>query len=245
MQPVAAALLIFAAVAPLARSQTGEEVETNALGWFAYSGDHPVQGRWGVHAEIQFRRDGVLARPQHLLVRPALNIEITKSLSAAVGYTYTRTYPYGSNPDPFAYPEHRSYQDLTFQHDLAEWKMSHRLRVEQRFVSDAGTVPDEVSTRWRYGNRFRYALQLQRSLSGQWYLSASLEPQIRFGIHYRGRAFDQLQSYVGIGRELTEHWKVELGYSHQVGVPRRGRIYENNHIVRLAIQSTAPLKASP
>jgi len=240
MRSVAVASLILAA-APLARSQTGADVETNALGWFVYSGDHPVQGRLGVHGEIQFRRDGVLARPQQVLVRPALNIELTKSLTAAVGYTYSRTYPYGLTPDPSAYPEHRSYEELTVKHDVGQWKMSHRIRVEQRFISDAGTIPDEVSTRWRYGNRFRYALQLERHVSGQWYVSTSLEPHVRFGIHYRGRAFDQQQSYVGIGRELTDLWKVEVGYSHQRGVPRRGRIYENNHIVRLAIQSTAPL----
>jgi hypothetical protein len=217
----------------------GHERDTNALSWFVYNGDHNIQGRWGIHAELQLRRAAVLLRPQQLLVRPALNIKLTSWATAALGYAYSKTYPYGAEPDPFAFPEHRIYEEITFSHDARRGRVSHRVRMEQRFISDAGTIPEAIETEWRYANRLRYSVEFQHPLARSWYYTVSAEPQARFGVNYRGRVVDQLQTYGAFGYKLSRDWMAELGYSYQVGVPRRGRVYETNHIIRLTIRSTA------
>jgi hypothetical protein len=216
--------------------------DTNAFGWLIYEADHPIHGRWGLHLEGQIRREDIVLRPQQLVFRPALNVDLTDSLTAAFGYTYSRTYPYGADPDPFAFPEHRVFEQLTAKHKLGRWTMSHRIRVEQRFIAQAGTVPEPIATAWRYANRFRYALRGRRELSDKTYFFASIEPQIRFGIHYRGRAIDQQQSFVSVGRKIAPGWFVETGYGYQTGVPRRGEILEHNHIIEVVIRSEAPFR---
>jgi hypothetical protein len=162
--------------------------------------------------------------------------------SAGGGYTYGRTYPYGAFPDPYATPEHRALQQLTAEHSVSAWKIGHRIRLEQRFRGQLPDPPAPVVDRWSYQNRFRYELSAQRSISKSSYLQLSVEPSVRFGLNYRGRAVDQIQTFIAFGRHVGEYWRVETGYSHQYGVPRTGFVSESNHTLQLRLHSSVPLK---
>jgi len=226
----------------MSRAQAERMRDVNVLGWYVYEGDHPVTDRYGIHAEAQWRRVRVITRWQQLLVRPALNVRVSSSVDAAIGYVYSRTYPYGDFRDPFPYPEHRAFERVSFQQQPGNWQLKHRIRLEQRFIGLLPEPPQPEVDGWRYQNRFRYSLSVRRDLSRESYLRISMEPQIRFGIHYRGRAFDQHETGVAVGRELSSRFRMELAYVYRFGVPRTGRVYEHNHTLQLTILSDAPLR---
>lgn len=220
------------ACSDLAQAQAERLEDVNALSWYTYSGDHAISDRWGLHIEGQLRRSNFITQTQQVLLRPAVNFELTSSIRATAGYAFVRTSPFGDFPDPTAYPEHRAYEEVTFSGE----RLSHRVRLEQRFLSEA---PDAG---WRYQNRFRYALQLRQPLRESVYLQMSAEPQVRFGVNYRGRAFDQQQTYFGLGFKRGDHLRVEFGYMYQFGVPRRGRVYEHNHGFQVNVASDAAFR---
>lgn len=233
------AAVLASCMAITLRAQTSRD--SNALGWFAYIGDHDVAGDWQLHVEGQWRRSEVVLGWQQLLLRPAMTYRINRSWSAGAGYVYSRTYPYGAFPDPFATPEHRAFEQLSAEHSIGKWDLSHRIRLEQRFLGQLPDPPSPVVDRWRYRNRIRYELSTQRSLSKAFYLVASVEPNVRIGVNYRGRALDQIQSFIAIGRHIRQNWRVETGYSHQYGVPRTGTVFESNHTLQLRVRSSSSL----
>jgi hypothetical protein len=157
------------------------------------------------------------------------------------GYVFSRTYPYGAFPDPYATPEHRLFQQTSLEHSAGGWTVGHRLRLEQRFQGLLPDPPAPVVDQWRHQNRARYEISAQRSLSRSSYFQMALEPNVRFGIRYRGRALDQIQTFLALGRRMGENWRIETGYSYQYSVPRTGDIFESNHTLQVRLHSSLPL----
>ena len=231
-------LTIIAAAGPIILSQPAERItDSNALGWYGYSGDHYFgNSPWGAHLDLQWRRAGVILGWQQLSARSAVIYKPSDRWTIMAGYNYQRTYPYGAHPDPYAYPEHRTYQEASVRHDSGKLDLGHRLRFEQRVLGQLSTDPPEPTIQsWSYQNRFRYQVDAQHPLSRDWYVQLAAEPHIRFGWNYRGRAIDQIRIYGGIGRRFSESWRMETGYLYQVGVPRTGVVYETNHILQLTL----------
>jgi hypothetical protein len=224
---LAAATLCLLAPWP-GKAQEGRVDDVNFLQWFIYSGDHPVAGRWGVHLEAQARRTRLAMRWQQLLLRPAVNVDLTQRVQASFGYAYARSYPYGGFPDPSAFPENRIYEQVSFEHGAGPLSLTHRLRIEQRFIGE--------DTEWRYQNRFRYLLEADLPLTARNYLELSAETMART----HGRGFDQERLYAGVGREVARNWRIEAGYLYQYIVPRTGPVFEHNHVFQFSILSSVP-----
>ncbi len=129
-------ILFLVLLAPLAASaQTDpKQLDFNNNLWVSYSGDHPVSGPWGVHFDVQWRRSDLGAIWQQYQVRPGLNYKVSDKLMLTLGYVYTGSYPYGDNPAPRAFPEHRTYQQALLRHALESVKFQHRIRFEERFI---------------------------------------------------------------------------------------------------------------
>ena len=77
--------------------QSGRTADHNLNGWFMYFGDHPVRGRLGVHLEGRWRRHNLITRGQQLMLRPAIDYEIT------AGYAFIATRRYGGLPEAFPF----------------------------------------------------------------------------------------------------------------------------------------------
>ena len=125
------ALLTFITTSLFAQPKV---LDFNQNGWFSYSGDHRVEGRWGIHFDTQWRRSTVLTRWQQYQFRPGLNFQVNRNLLLTVGYAYTRTYPYGDFPGVAAFPEHRIYEQAVIRHPRTSVNFSQRYRLEQRFI---------------------------------------------------------------------------------------------------------------
>ncbi len=129
--------------------------------WFYYIGDHKISDKWGIHPELQYRRTGLGTKPQEFLIRFAVNYHPNDNVMFSAGYVYALQYPYGVFPIDFRFPEHRIYQQAEYNHKIHNIELSHRGRLEQRWIaeiagSEGGVRP--VREGWPFQNRFRYNL---------------------------------------------------------------------------------------
>jgi hypothetical protein len=229
----------------LASSLPAQErvVDTNANAWFMYFGDHPVSEKWGVHLEGQYRRHDVVSNWQQLLLRPGVNYKASENVMLTGGYAFINTHRYGEFPAAARFPEHRIFQQAVLKHGVGKAGLSHRYRLEQRyigesFINDGG---DPEVRRWRYENRFRYMLRGVIPFGeSDYYLAAYDEFMVNFGKNVASNVFDQNRAYLALGRKMGAPGNLELGYMHQMVQQRNGRVLESNHTVQVAWFSQLP-----
>jgi hypothetical protein len=225
---------------------TARQFTSNAHGWFMYFGDHPVKAgsKWGIHLEGQWRRHDVVSRWQQLLLRPALNYEVNRNLVLTGGYGLITTHRYGAFPTAAPFPEHRLFQQALVRQAIGKWSLSHRYRLEQRFLGEKRVLADgrRELVRWRHENRFRYMFRLMRPIHGPWGVALYDEFFLNFGRNVAANVFDQNRAYAALTHSLGKASRIEVGYLNQIVQQRNGRIFENNHTVQVAIYSTLPLR---
>lgn len=209
------------------------ESEDNASIWLVYIGDHPIAGsRWGAHLEGHFRRAGFGAVWQQILLRPAVNFQLTKQLSLSAGYTHFTTYPFGDHPLA-KQSEHRAHEQLTYTHRVRKLDWQHRFRIDQRFIGPAA----------RYENRARY--QFRTSIPIRWrdgrnYIAFYDEVMFNFGKNVDRNVFDQNRTFVGIGRNIGHDTRLEAGFLEQISQRRGGELFLRNHTLQISILSRLP-----
>jgi hypothetical protein len=219
--------------------------DQNNNGWYMYFGDHKLSDKFGLHTEVQVRRYNVLKDPQQLLLRGGVNYNLTPTAMATVGYGYIETHPYGDYPAAGKFPEHRIYEQLQLKGSLGVIEMTHRYRLEQRWVKPAGA---EEAT---YLNRARYFLRGTLPLLGSTleakepYLAVYDEVLIGFGKNVQHNIFDQNRAYIAIGYKLSSAAAVEAGYLNQIVQKSNGVIFEHNHTLQLGLTYNLDFTAKP
>jgi len=217
--------------------------------WLNYVGDHPLFGSpWGVHLEVQNRREDWGNEWQQLLIRPGINYTINPNLSVSAGWAFVKTYPYGELPVDHEFDEHRAWQQLSWKMSFFGLEWQHRFRLEQRWIEELARSGSEWSTEnWRLENRFRYMLRTTLPLTQdkRTYLAIWDEVFLNFGGNINKNHFDQNRAFVGIGRKLSPHTRLELGYMEQTIQRRGGDKWENNHTVSLWLLSNLPFGRNP
>jgi hypothetical protein len=230
--------------AQLALAQASSRVvDVNRHAWLAYSGDHRVAGRWGLHIDGQWRRAEMGTRWQQYQIRPGLNFAASRGVLLTVGYAFTKTFPYGEFPLKTSVPEHRIYQQALITHFRGWMRVQHRIRMEQRFIR----YPDPQPRKYTYQNRFRYMLRGEIPLVSKagdgrllWYLPVSNEVAVGLPPNYGSRPWDQNRLFVGVGRAMPQA-RVEVGYMNQLIGQRNGRIFESNNTLVVTVTSGFPL----
>lgn len=211
------------------------QADHNANGWFMYFGDHPLgKNKWGVHLEGQWRRHGVITKWQQLLLRPAVNYQVSPRVMLTGGYAFIDTFRYGGFPVRERFPEHRIWQQAALTARFRGWDWQHRLRLEQRFFGGFAA---------RYENRFRYLLRANVPLPAggrKYYLGLYDEIMYNFGGGVARNVFDQNRAYLALGRNLGRETKLEIGFLEQTVQQRNGRIFEHNHTLQVGIFSKLP-----
>ena len=235
---------------PVSFGQSPRLTDANTLGWLVYAGDHRLADKWALHAEYQSRRVSWLRSPQNQLARLGLVRTLGARGQASAGYTYFQTHRYGRYPTvpSQALPEQRLYEDLTLQDaPLGRLALTHRLRLEQRWLGSRGADGRGRVRDWAFQHRVRYQLAGEWALrgptvdDGEWYLNAFDELFIGFGRHVGDNVFNQNRLSGGLGYRFHAHAKVELNYLYQISQhaapdPATNRpVFEWNQGVRLHV----------
>jgi hypothetical protein len=218
----------------------------NMNAWLVYTGSHKLSDKWGLHLEIQIRRNDLLAKGQQLLLRPGINYYFNGQATATVGYGFVETYPYGEFAAKSKFPEHRLWEQLQLKTQLDRFEIINRFRLEQRWVHAPALQPDSTYAAGDaiYSNRFRVMGRVSVPFKGKtiedksFYLAASDELFVNFGKNVAFNIFDQNRAYIGLGYKLPKIGRLEIGYLNQLVVKSDAIKIESNHTVQVALNST-------
>lgn len=220
-----AILAVFITLTTNTFGQNSRITDRNSVGWYTYNGDHKLAERWELHTEYQWRRIDFVQTWQQSLARLGLVYKLTDRVKVSGGYTNFVTYPYGNYPSAdrgIPTPEHRIYEDIEVDDTFGRLELSHRLRLEQRWL---GQPSDENARRmsdWEYQHRIRYQLSATFPLSGptiddgEFYLNAFDELFISFGRNVGLNVFNQNRISGGLGYQIRDNVRLELNYFNRV-----------------------------
>ena len=106
--------------------------------WFHYVGKNRVTEKLSFTFEATMRYANGFSEKQQWFVRPSVDYQFTKKFAGSVGYSHYNTYSYG-NPamNKTDIPEDHVWIQGTYVHNSGDFKFTHRLRDENRFVGIA------------------------------------------------------------------------------------------------------------
>ncbi|HEX8329765.1 MAG TPA: DUF2490 domain-containing protein [Hymenobacter sp.] len=209
----------------LSSAQPTRVSDYNTLGWFQYNGDHQLAANWTLHTEYQARGVRLGRSWQQRLARLGLAYQVLPRVQVAAGYTSFITHPFGRYPTASTgvpFPERRFYQDVQVSDTAGRVVLSHRLRLEQRWIGQLADNGRRAVQAWQYQNRIRYQLAATVPLQGrtlddhEWYFNAFDELFLGFGRNVNLNVFNQNRLSGGLGYQLHEGFQLELNYLNQI-----------------------------
>jgi len=210
-------------------------------GWLATFATIKTGKKTSVHADIQWRSSAQVEHMQTLLIRTGLNYHLNKQWTATAGYAYTYNRRNVNDVSGYA-PEHRIWEQLQYGHRLNLLSMSHRLRLEQRFIGQSTVENNELKTdSYSYVNRIRYYIKTtapfrrQKTFTRGMFALLQEEVFLNFGNtdNANGKTFDQNRVFLALGYRLNTSFDIEAGYMNQYSAGR-GDTFTNNHIAQIA-----------
>jgi hypothetical protein len=235
-------LIVLALCLAAATASNAQRIsDVNTIGWYNSFGTIHVNPKTSIWLEYQWRRENFITDWQQSLARVGVKRHFKNGLAALLGYGYIITYPYGDYPaGPYHIPEHRIWEQLTWNDNIGRVGLNHRMRLEQRFV---GRIDQKAATRdvsdYLYMNRFRYQLRGTLPLKKKtitdktWYLAAFDEIFIGFGKNVNQNIFDQNRIGALLGYQPNKSFRVEGGYFNQTvqqgGLVTAREVFQYNH----------------
>lgn len=214
--------------------------QTQFSGWLATFNTVKVGKKTSIHSDIQWRSGDEIKFTQTLLLRAGLNYHLNKKSTITAGYAFIHNYRNMGGVDGYV-PEHRIWEQYIYSHKLCKLNISHRFRLEQRFLSKTIIENNELKNDGTaYANRFRYfirnilPLNNQSAFSSGAFVALQNEVFLNFGnkANVNGKAFDQNRLYGAVGYRFSKKFDLEAGYMNQYINGRTNDV--SNHIVQVA-----------
>ncbi len=230
---------VFCLLSSLAVHAQNDRVnDHNNTNWLQTINTMRLNANWSLHAEYQWRRTDGLKYWQQSLLRIGVNYKLNDHITVHAGYAWAETFPYGDEPIASAgtFPEHRIYEQITFRQPLKKWTVSHRFRIEQRWLGriKPNSGDDREIEGWIFLHRFRYqfrsVIPLASRNTKQPYLVAADEIFIGAGKNVGINIFDQNRVFLLLGYKFNDKLSVEAGYFNQT--LQQGRRINNATIMQ-------------
>jgi len=216
--------------------------QTQFTGWVASFNTVKLNKKFSIHFDGQFRSSNQWQHMQTLLLRTGLNYHIKKNLVATAGYAYIHNRRVINEISGYA-PEHRIWEQLIVSHKLLYTSLSHRFRLEQRFIGKSHVNGNDFHNQGNsYANRFRYFFRtlLPIATAAEFrkgpFFALQNEVFVNIGDKsaVNGEFFDQNRAYGALGYRFCTRFDAEVGYLNQY-INGRNSAFTNNHIVQLAV----------
>lgn len=215
--------------------------QSSFSGWLASFNTFKTGKKTSIHTDIQWRSTDEIKQMQTLLLRPGVNFHLRKNMVLTAGYAFISNKRTVNNVSGYA-PEHRIWEQLLVNHKLKKIAVTHRFRLEQRFIAKSTVVNNELENDGSlYANRLRYfirnVLPFTKSTAFSNGPFAALQNEVFVNIASadatNGEIVDQNRLYIAAGYRFNAAFDLEAGYMNQY-VNGRGKTFTNNHIVQLA-----------
>lgn len=180
-------------------------------GWGAYFGQARFAGSpVSVHAEAQLRGHEAVGDLDQVLLRTGAQVTVPNTrLTLTQGYAYVRSEAAGEPDDGF--DEHRLYQEALVGQRAGPARLSHRVRVEERFIDG-----QPAQTRLRYALLANVPVTGDTVRRGSVYAAAYAEPFLRGPGRGDRPVYDRTRLYGGLGLRVSDAAGIQAGALAQV-----------------------------
>lgn len=193
---------------------------------------------WTNEAEVRYFMEN--NRLNNVIMHTHLHHRITSTLDIALGLSYSLQNPqFPDAVSTLTVPEIRPFQEITNNQVLGKRvSLSHRLRLEERFVSknDGNVILDG----YNFNYRIRYRPQLNINLSKTdsktpVNLKIADEIMLNFGGEILYNHFDQNRVIVSVDKTLSKNFSLDFNYSHWFQQRSSGKDFFDRNVFRFSV----------
>lgn len=177
--------------------------------WWIYFGNAPINKKWNIHHEVQYRNWNFAGDMEQLLLRGGLGYNLTENNNnLLVGYAFIQSKNYiGETLNKRTRDEHRPFQQFITRQSFGRVNVMHRYRLEQQIWSN------EFNLRFRYFLFVNVALTNKTmSTPNTLYLSAYNE----IFLNWDTPVYNRNRLYGALGWVFNKNLRMELGYMSQM-----------------------------
>lgn len=211
--------------------------QTQQSGWFYWLSSFKIHGKLGAHFDLQLRSADNWEQIQTVIIRPGITYHFNSRQNATLGYANINTFLQTEGASDNRLTENRIWEQFIQAHKIKNIFVSHRFRVEQRFIERFGNN-DLFSQRLRYFTRFVLPLNKQQKVFNQGPYAA-LQNELFLHLQNKNElnnsTFDQNRALGAVGIRLHPKVDLEIGYLNQFIKGRAANI--NNHVFQFGILS--------
>ncbi|RVT98193.1 DUF2490 domain-containing protein [Mucilaginibacter limnophilus] len=210
--------------------------------WGAWFHTQRLSDKWGVAFDGQFRSADDVKYLRNILLRPSVAYYFDNNHVASLGYAYIGTNGRSPLDEKTFRPESRIWEQFVISHKVGRnISLSHRFRLEQRFLGNTSTGDAEsndnlFSQRFRYFVRGIVPFKKDSVFSKGIYLAAQNE--LFLNLQNKSKLndsfYDQNRAFIAIGYRFSKKFDIEAGYlNHYSKSPNS--IYITNHVAQLVV----------
>jgi len=214
----------------IATAQTNEH-----SAWFGWFHTQRFNKHWGASFDGHLRSANHADYLKALLLRPSVNYYFGNK-NVALGYAY-----YGSNGrngDVKTFrPENRIFEQLIISQPIGtNTAITHRFRLEQRFLGETATQQSVFAQRFRYFIRAIIPISSKEAqftkgpylaLANEIFLNVQNKEKVN------NHFFDQNRAFVGIGHRFSKQVDLEAGYLNQYS--QQAKAYTINNVMQVTL----------
>jgi len=221
-------------------------ITRQSLAVTAYSSDLELSAKWSLNFDLSERIFIDPVKQSQMFFKTQLGFELFKNFGFGHGIAYYLNSP--GDPEfssVLKVPEIRLNHDLGFSHNLRTIHLSHRYRMEERFIRKK--LDNSLIDGYRFVERISYMLSIKCKLLNSknhghdiyLNLSDGIYANTHKGIIYN--SFDQNRFYAGLNYQVVKNLSIELGYIN-LYQQRMSRVeYLNRNIASLGINHSIKL----
>lgn len=227
-------LVTFFSQISFAQNNPNRLVRKSRQQWVQYYTETELKGNWSLPIDAGFRWRNNFESPSQYLIRGAIAYTFESKLKLAAGFAHLGYYN-GSNVNV---TESRPYQEIGYGHSLGTIGISHRLRIEERFLKSDFSSESAV--------RFRYSLMLKL-----FELSISdTNPDLKFVFNFGNElfmsageeelptAFTQNRLILSPTFSFSENFGVSVTWNSQYAATDESDVFDKVEVLWIQIRHT-------
>jgi len=204
--------------------------------WLFLLNNTKINDKWGAYLDVQFRSADNVDYLRNFLFRPGVTYYVNDKSEVTLGYLLNVTFNQFNGPADNSLTEHRIWEQYIFKQKISTISLSHRFRLEQRFIETNAVNEDIFAQRFRYFFRFILPLQKNKQKFENGFFAA-LQNEIFLNIQNKDelnhKVFDQNRAYLALGYRFSKKVDLEAGYMNQA--IKGSSVNTVNNIVQLAL----------
>ncbi|MFD0750412.1 DUF2490 domain-containing protein [Mucilaginibacter calamicampi] len=228
-------ILLGIAFIQLAAIGTASAQTIEHSAWSSWFHTQRFNKHWGASFDGHFRSADHVDYLKTVLLRPSINYYFGNK-NVALGYAYIGTNGRSGDVKTFR-PESRLFEQLIISQPAGvNTQITHRFRLEQRFLGETATQQSVFSQRFRYfiravvpfnGKTAPFTNGAYLALANEIFVNVQNKEKVN------NHFFDQNRAFIGIGHRFSKQVDVEAGYLNQYS--QQAKAYTINNVMQVTL----------